>query len=123
MMMASMISLSDEFSDYSKYEEKSHVNADNMSTKSLTYDLKISKAGDVVSSTSAKDKSGTTNLKVVDTYGNIEIVKISKNSIDAVYNSDAKPSLTVEKVTDKGTNKSYYVAQKIVLNNQPIQYK
>lgn len=108
---------------YSDYVASPHVNVNRMVTKSLTYDLKISKSGAVVSSTSAKDKSGMTNLKVVDTHGNIETVKISKNRIDAVYNSDAKPTLTVEKVTDKATNKSYYVAQKLVLNNQPIQYK
>ena len=108
---------------YSEYAESQHVNVNRMTTKSLTYDLKISKSSAVVSSTSSMDKSGTTNLKVVDVHGNIETVKISKNSIDAVYNSDAKPTLTVEKVTDKGTNKSYYIAQKLVLNNQPIQYK
>ena len=123
MTMVTIIPLSDGFSDYSKYEEKSHVNADNMSIKTLTYDLKISKTGDVVSSTRSDDKVGTINVEVVDRSGETETVKISKKNIDTVYNSDAKPTLTVEKVTDKGTNKSYYVAQKLVLNNQPIQYK
>lgn len=108
---------------YSDYMASPHVNVNHMATKSVTYTVKTSKSGDVISATEPGDKSGTINVEVVSNSGDSQTVKISKNSIKAVYNSGAKPTLTVKKVTDKGTNKSYYIAQKIVLNNQPIQYK
>lgn len=108
---------------YTKYQESPRIDVKSMNTETLTYTVKTSKSGDVISATEPGDKSGTTNVEVLSNSGDSQTVKISKNSIKVVYNSDAKPTLTVEKVTDKGTNKSYYVAQKIVLNNQPIQYK
>ena len=108
---------------YTKYQESPRIDVKSMNTETLTYTVKTSKSGDVISTTEPGDKSGTTNVEVMSNSGESQIVKISKNSIKVVYNSDAKPTLTVEKVTDKATNKSYYVAQKLVLNNQPIQYK
>ena len=111
------------YNSYANYNSEPHVSSQEMKVSTVSYRLKTNSNGDIKSVTNPDDKSGTTNLEIITDSGHSEIVKISKNSIKVVYNSDAKPTLTVEKVTDKATNKSYYVAQKLVLNNQPIQYK